>query len=391
LIAEAVSYALASCDHRYAAELIERHVLALFYRSETVLIHNWLKALPEDVVCAHSLLCAVYAACTMLAFRNSAWSPEIQTLIERWLQAADDALASQPAAKSSDRPSQDVVTGFIAKFRAYLAQFRGDDPQTVIDLSRRALENLPEDDLMFRSALAYNLGVAYWRLGDRDAARHAFEQAEQIGKASNDLFNASGGICWQAELARTGGRLREATEICREGLESISSLAGGRQVPYAGTIYITLGSILSEWCEFEKAVDTLTKGLAMIELTSAPQSQQRGYIEMAHIHQVQGQIAQALDLLEQAEQVWPGEEGFIDSSRVRIWLKQAGEDPRHLDKAVRWAQGLDIRLEGGGDEYDVVRLALARVILAQYRMQPAPGRPDLHPLLRFLKELGLAE
>jgi len=391
-ISEAVSYALASCDQGYAAELIERHVLTLFYRSETILVYNWLKALPEDVVRARPLLCAVYGACTMLASRGSVQSPELQTLVEQWLQAAEDALASQPEAGSSDRPSHDVVTGFIAKFRAYLAQFRGDDPQTIIDLSRQALENLPEDDLMFRSALAYNLGVSYWRLGDRDAARRAFEQAEQIGKVSNDLFNAAGGICGQAELARTDGRLREAAEMCRKGLQSISNLASGRQVPYAGTIYITLGSILSEWSELDKAADTLTKGLKMIELTSAPQSKQQGYIEMAYIQQAQGEMAQALDSLKRVEHVWPGGKESIDSLRARIWLRQADRDPHYLGDAIQWARGLGIQLDSDGDEYDEVRLTLARVILVQHRLQSASGRPDLQPLFRFLdRQLELAQ
>jgi LuxR family maltose regulon positive regulatory protein len=98
---EAVSYALASGDQAYAAELIERRVLNLFYRSETVLVHSWLKALPEDVVRTRPLLCAVYAACTMLAFRDSIRSPELLALIERWLQAADAALEFQSSAKSS--------------------------------------------------------------------------------------------------------------------------------------------------------------------------------------------------------------------------------------------------------------------------------------------------
>jgi LuxR family maltose regulon positive regulatory protein len=390
LISEAVSHALASRDYAYTAELIERHVLSLFYRSETVLVHNWLKALPEDVVRAHSLLCAVYAACTALAHRD-AGAPETFTLVEQWLQAADAALMSQSEADLSGGPSHNVVTGFIAKFRAYLSQFRGDDPQTVIDLSLHALERLPEDDLMFRSALAYNLGAAYLRLGDKEAASRAFEQAEQIGMASNDLFNASGGIGRRAVLACMDGRLHDAAEICRKGLQSISSLAGGRAVPYAGTVYITLGTILSEWCEFEEATDTLSKGLAMLELTGAHQDQQQGYIEMATIKRVQGEPAQALDFLTRAEQVWSESAGLVAAFRVRVWLSQAERHPRYLDDAVQWAQGLRKQLDGGGSEYDVEQLTLARVILAQHRRRSASELPDLRSLLRFLdRQLGLA-
>jgi LuxR family maltose regulon positive regulatory protein len=385
LISEAVSCALASGDRVYAARLIERHVLSLFYRSETVLVHNWLKALPEDVVRAHPLLCAVYAACTMLARRQSGRTLETPARVERWLQAADAALIAQSEVGLSSGPPRKVVAGFIAKFRAYLSQFRGDDPQTVIALSSQVLQSLPEDDLMFRSALAYNLGVAYSRLGDKDAAKGAFEQAEQIGLASNDLFNASAGIQERATLAREEGRLRDAAQICRKGLRSISNTAGGRAVPYVGTIYITLGTILSEWCEFEEAADTLAKGLAMLELTGAHQDQQRGYIEMAVIKRVQWEPAQALDFLERAEHVWSENAGLVAAFRVRVWLSQVDRHPRYLDDAIQWAQGLHTQMDGGGSEYDVEQLTLARVILAQHRMQSAAESPDMQFLLHSLE------
>ncbi|MFL7793573.1 MAG: LuxR C-terminal-related transcriptional regulator [Anaerolineae bacterium] len=391
LISEAVSYALASRDDAYTAELIERHVLSLFYRSETVLIHNWLKALPEDVIRAHPLLCAVYAACTMLARRQSARASETLALVERWLQAADAALALRSEAELSDGPPRNVVTGFIAKFRAYLSQFRGDDPQTIIDLSSQVLESLPEDDLMFRSALAYNLGVAYSRLGDKEAASRAFEQAEQIGLASSDLFNASGGVGRRAVLACMDGRLHDAAEICRKGLQSISRMAGGRAVPYAGTVYITLGGVLSEWCEFEKAADMLAKGLAMLELTSARQEQQWGYIEMATIKRIQGEPAQALDFLERAERARPKSAGLVAAFRARAWLSQVDSHPRYLDDAVRWAQGLGTQLDGDGGEYDAEQLTLARVILAQHHRRSTSELSDLPSLLQFLdRQLDLA-
>jgi LuxR family maltose regulon positive regulatory protein len=386
LISEAVSHALASGDRVYAARLIERHVLRLFYRSETVLVHNWLKALPEDIVRAHPLLCAVYAACTILARRQSGRALETPARVERWLQAADAALIAQSEAGLSSGPPRKVVAGFIAKFRAYLSQFRGDDPQTVIALSSQALESLPEDDLMFRSALSYNLGVGYLRLGDKDAAKRAFEQAEKIGIASNDLFNASGGIGRRALLVREEGRLHDAAKICRKGLHSISSLAGGRTVPYAGTVYIILGSVLSEWCEFEEAIDTLTKGLAMLELTSARYEQQWGYIEMAAIKRVQGEPAQALDFLTRAEQVWSEGAGLVAAFRARVWLSHVGSHPRYLDDAVQWAQGLQKKLDSGGSEYGVEQLTLARVILAQHRMQSTSESPDLRFLLQSLEE-----
>ncbi len=61
LISEAVSQALAAPAYDLAADLLERHILAVFYRGETMLVHHWLQALPEEVLRKRALLCAMYA------------------------------------------------------------------------------------------------------------------------------------------------------------------------------------------------------------------------------------------------------------------------------------------------------------------------------------------
>jgi LuxR family maltose regulon positive regulatory protein len=393
LITEAVSYALASGNDVYAVDLIERHVLATFYRSETVLVQNWLKALPEELIRPRPLLCAVYASCIMLASRGFVKSAETSMLIERWLQDAETAIAVQSKSPSSDKPHDQAAVHYVAKVRAYLAQFRGEDPRTIIALSRQALERLPKDELWFRSAFAHNLGVAYLRLGDRNAARDAFEQAKRTGEASHDLFNASSAIYYQALLAHMEGRLHEAAAICREGLQSMSDLAEGRPVPYSGAIYIALGSVLSEWGQFEEATQMLTKGLTMLELTIVPNLQQEGYIEMATLKQAQGDMAEALDLLEHAAQVTARSIEDVVAHRVRIWLRQAEKDPRCLDAAVQWAQERhQFHLDDRVDEYNLAQLTLARMILAQHRAQATSDLSDLRPLLQFLdRQLDLAQ
>jgi LuxR family maltose regulon positive regulatory protein len=107
---------------------------------------------------------------------------------------------------------------------------------------------------------------------------------------------------------------------------------------------------------------------------------------MAAIKRVQGEPAPALDFLERAEQVWPESAGLIAALRARVWLSQTDRHSRYLDKAVRWAQGLHKQLDGGDSEYGVEQLTLARVILAQHRMQSTPESPDLRFLLKSLKE-----
>lgn len=381
-IAKAVSYALAMPDPEYAVALIERHVLDLFYRSETVLVYNWLKALSEELVRTRPLLCAVYANSIVI----NSFSQDDVELAERWLRDAEKALVAQPhnghTLDIPDQTTRDEVAGFIATFRAYLARFRGDDPQTVIDLSLRALDCLPRDSLRFRSALAFNMGVAYYALDDANAAVHAFKKAKQIGEASDDLFNTFAAVCFQAEILRQRGQLHKAATICRETLRSINESTGPKEqpVPFVGTVYITLGRILLEWNDLEKASRALIKGLELTKLTAAVDFQMLGYVALARLKQAQGDVKGALNLLEQAEQVWPSAAAYVTAHRARLWLTQAEDDPRYLTTAIQWAEERQLEL-GSGDQYSTEQLALACLLIAQRRMRE---KPDLQPLFQFL-------
>jgi len=378
----AVSLALAATDTEYAADLIERHVLDVFYHSEIALVYHWLKSLPENLIRARPLLCAVYANSIVLALLPH---PEAIELAERWLQEAESALAT-------GSPAYNTTVGFIAEFRAYLSRFRGDPPQTVIDLSLKALALLPEDETRFRSALANNLGMAYWALGDEEAASHAFIQARQIGEKTGDWFNAAGAAYFQAQMACQRGRLREAAAICRAALQSFGGPAGrkGRPIPYAGTIYVALGRVLLEWNELEEAQQLLEVGLELVKLTT-PTEQTTAYISLAHLKHVQRQSTQALDLLDQAT----GDtrtKPYIAAQRVRIWLALSETDPCYLAAAVQWAQERQLTLDGG-NQYDPEQLALARLLIARHRASPpARGQTGLRPILQFLdRQLHLAK
>jgi LuxR family maltose regulon positive regulatory protein len=377
-IVEAVHYALASSDFGYAADLIARHVLTLFYRSEVNLIHSWLKALPEELLRTRPLLCAVYANAVML----TSASPDSMELTDQWLRYAEDGLATMPVKSVLGKPNRDAVAGFIATFRAYQARFRGDSPQQVIALSQKALDSLPKDSLRFRSALAFNLGVAHWSLGDTAAASRAFGDARKIGGISKDLFNTSAAIYAQAHIAYQQGRLRDAAAICREGLQSVREYGQEeRPIPYAGSIYILLGSVLLVWNNLEEAERSLIRGLDLIQLTTASDIQMDGMIALARLRQVQGDLAEALRLLQQVE---PVDVDRATAYRARLWLAQAEHDQCYLDDAVQWAQGCRL-LPDMSERYNVKNLTLARVLIARHREQ-ITSEPLAPELFTFLNE-----
>jgi len=403
LVAEAVSYALAACDLEYAAALIERNVLETFYDSEIALVHQWLKALPDEWVHSRPLLQAVYACTMVLLARYSAESLE---QAERWLQEAETTLETQRKAAGGThepgRPTHSEVTGFIAKFRAYMARFRGDDPRTVVHLSQQALEHLPKGEPKFRSALFANMGYAYMLLDDESAADHAFAEARRLGELSGDLFNACAATQGQALLLRRRGRLREAAAICRDSLQIVGrrSEETGRPIPYAGGVLVALGDVMLEWNEMEEADHLLTQGVALTRLLPDLTVVQ-GTIALARLRRAQSAITEAFEWLAQADRLHPAfsprmqgmysspssarmySSAYIAAYRLQLWLAQAENEPEALARAAGWVRERQITLKSQvhHDLDYLEQIALYRLLIVQRRLQ---GRPDLQPLLDCL-------
>lgn len=380
-IAEAVSQALAAPDFEHAADLLERYVLTVFFHGETMLVHSWLKALPEAVLRARPLLCAVYA--NTIAHTRLGRS-ETLNVAAGWLQAAERAASARGMAGSVEESDYDLTRSFIALSHAYLALWRGAAPQTVIDLALDALAGLPPEDegsldpnyLRLRSGLNNNLGISYLALGREEAASRAFAQARRIGQVCGDLLNAYAAVVYQSRILRAHGRLPAAAALCREALESIGRTRQSPEspVPYAGAVYICLGQILLEWNDLKAAESALIKGLELSQLTAESDMQISARVALAYLQQARGQATAALATLHQAEQL----KADVAVQRVRLWLMQ-GE----LNAAARWAEGRQLT-----DAREAESLALARVLIAR-RLAAPPSPvvplPDLVPLLQFLE------
>ena len=389
-IADAVSHALAAADFEYAADLIERHVLAAFLRSEVPLVHGWLKALPEDLLRTRPMLCAFCALSTLLA---PPYGAEAARLADGWLQEAEKGLT--PPAGDMDRAARDMLAVYVAVFRAYQARIRGDDPQVAVELSLRALELLPEGGLPVRSALVFNLGVAYWALDQDETAEETLAEARQLAEACGNYYIACLVTRFRAVIARKHGRLHQAATLCRKTIQAIGgSRQEERRFPVLGVVYVTLGEILLEWNDLEEADRALVKGLELNALTSEWHLQMFGYFALSRVKQAQGDLDEAFSMLERARALSPRAAPRVACVHTALQLAQAEDDPRRLAAVAEWLQerGVDFpstAFHWRRSSYDE-KLVLVRLLIAQCRVhRSTSGRlagtlPDLQPALRFL-------
>ncbi len=338
----------------------------MFFRSETMLVHRWLQALPETVIKGRALLCAVYA-------NTIGHAGQGLDLAEQWLNRAIEIASPKP---------YDIAHSFIALSRAYLALWRHDSPQQIIDLALAALATLPPagspdgelgadpNFLRLRSGLTNNLGLSYLLMGNEDAAYEAFTQARQIGAACGDLLNAYSAVEYQSFLLRRRGRLVEAAALCREALAEL----GGDSFPYAGRVSVALGHILLEWNDLDAAESVLSKGLWLSQMALVAGADVYGQMGLAYLRLARGEM-EGIEFPADHEKILPEMSAFVAAHRARLWLMQG-----KLDAAGQWAEGRPLSPEKDWTE----TATLARVMIAQRR---ASGEPDLTPLLRCLEQV----
>ncbi len=359
LLAEAIQHALNAKDVERAANLIEHVWLAmdLNYQSATWL--RWAQQLPDDLIRAHPVLCLGYA----WALLNSGELEASETRLrdaERWIDLPDDVAARMIIV---DEAEYRALPASIASARAYRALALGDIPATM-DYARRALALAAEDDVIRRTQATALLGMAEQASGDLRAAERSFLAFQSSMWQTGDIANALGITFILANIWLAQGRLREAINAYRQALR----LAVNQAVLPIGTsdLYRGLSELLCEQGDLEGAAQHLATAQKVGDAAALTGWPHRLGVAQARLKAAQGDLATALELLDEAERQYvrsPLPDQPIAAMRARVWIRQ-GQLSVALARARE--QGLS-----PDDDLSYLRefehLTLARVLIARYR------------------------
>lgn len=369
LPAEAIRYALAAKDFARAAGLIELAARATLMnrREETFL--GWLKALPDALIDTRPVLC-VYYALALLTHDLEAAEARLRAA-ERLLE--DVAQSGRPGAPAVERvvvaeAELRSLPGIAAITRAYLAGALGDVPGSASHAAR-ALELLPEDEPLWRGAVAVLLGLAQWTGGDLNAAYRSFTDGMMSLKAAGDLTQSHSGAFMLASIRTAQGRLREAAGIYEGALRRASDEADQGEPTAPGTVDLHVG--LSELCyernDLAAASQHLLTSKALGEHDAVAENRHRWYVAMARVKEAEGDLSGTEKLLEEALRLYiPSPDPYvrpIAALKTRVWIKQG-----RLTEALEWAREAGLSFD---DNLSYLRefehITLARVLIAQYK------------------------
>jgi LuxR family maltose regulon positive regulatory protein len=187
-----------------------------------------------------------------------------------------------------------------------------------------------------------------------------------------------------ADIRSAQGRLGEAMRTYEQALQGAPE-QGGPVLRGTADMYVGMSEVYRERDDLPAAIQHLLRSQELGEHNGLPQNRYRWRVAMARVRQAEGNLAGALDLLNEAERLYIGD--FFPNVRpvpalkARVWIAQG-----RLGEALGWAreQGLS-----ADDDLSYLRefehITLARLLLARHQDEPAER--SLHQATRLLERL----
>ena len=385
----AIGHALAARDFDQAADLIERAIPAMRITRQEATARGWLEAIPDEVVQVRPVL-SVHFAGALLSFGEFEGVEARLRDAERWLDAPT-ARHDGPQAPSAEMVVADEeeyrrLPGAIEVYRAALAMARGDLPSTVRH-ARRALDLSPEEDHLCRASASGFSGLASWASGDLEAGHSAYAECVAGLRRAGFVADILGCSIALADIRITQGRLGEAIRTYEQALQLVRE-QGGPVLRGTADIHVGMSELHRERDDLPAATQHLLTSQELGEHTGLPQNRYRWRVAMARIRQAEGDLDDALDLLNEAERLYVGD--FFPNVRpvpalkARVWIAQG-----RLGEVLGWAREQDLSTD---DDLSYLRefehITLARMLLAPYQDERAEA--SIHEATRLLERLLLA-
>ena len=351
----AVRHALAAGDVELAADLVERSAIGMLRQRQETTVRGWIDKIPAEVVRRRPVLAIGFIGALMSR-------GEFESVEDR-LADLHDLLAAPPAdLVVLDERELARVPGAMETYRAALALVAGDAAGTVAHADLAIARAAPGDDLTVAAASAL-AGLASWGNGDLESAHRAYSRAVKGLERAGNISDVLGCSITLGDLRITQGRLGDARQTYEDALR----LASAHEVdgPLRGTADMEVGLSQIAWERNDLAGTAahLERATALGERLGLPQFPYRWRVARARLREAEGDLAGAVSLFEEAQQVHVGDYSPdvrpVAAQRVRVLVAQG-----RLDEAREWAHGLELTPD---DDLSYVReyehLTLARILM----------------------------
>jgi len=382
---EAIHHAMAGEAFERAADLVELAIPAMSQGRREATLRRWLEALPDEVITVRPVLSVGYAAALLVHGELEGVEARLRDA-ERWLGTTAGAPESRAPSTAMVVVDDEAFRGLpsaIAVYRAAQAWVLGDVAGTMTH-ARRALDLVGADGHLGRGAAAGMLGLAHWTSGDLDAAHRWWADSQASLEKAGHHSDMLGCAIALADIRIAQGRLHEAMSTYERGLK-VATAQGPPVLRGAADMHVGMSGLLRERNDLDAALQHLLTSRELGEHVGLPQNRHRWRVAMARVREAKGDLAGALDLLDEAERLYNGDlfpdVRPIAALRARVLAAQG-----KLDEALSWARERGLSVD---DDLSYLRefehITLARVLLARYTAERADR--SNHEATRLLERL----
>ncbi|HMD88608.1 MAG TPA: LuxR C-terminal-related transcriptional regulator [Anaerolineaceae bacterium] len=287
---KALQYALGSADMEWAAQLIERNILALIRTGEIFPLTDWIGKLPDAVIQVHPSLSLPYAWGLIAEYRLDLaryWLDDVRRRISELDRQTDDLSRAGQNETGSELEGFGLwnIRGGLAICESTLALFSGDLDQAA-EFSREATSYLQEENPFVQSLIALDDSMYFVLSGDTEKASASLRETVQIARQANNLMVMIVASCQLAYEQVLQGRLSQAWKSLQKA-QYMTMGSNGKPLPLAGLVEIGLGEIMLERGSLAEASTYLERGYQMSQNLWSMGSQE-GLISLARLRQAQG-------------------------------------------------------------------------------------------------------
>jgi LuxR family transcriptional regulator, maltose regulon positive regulatory protein len=383
---EAIQHALAGKDLERAAGLIELAIPGMQSSRREATIRGWVEMLPDELVRNRPVLGIGFVGAQASMGKLDEVEGRLQD-IERCLAVIAKAGTSDPVSSPHrvvvvDESQLPLVPGAVERYRAVLAQVRG-DVAGMINHAQLALEAAPPDDNLGRASASAILGIAYWSDGYLEAARRSWTESKRGLLRAGHISDALGASIALGDISFAQGHLREAVQVHEQGLK-LATEQGSQVLRGTADMHASLSELHRERNDLQAANRHLLKARELGESAGLPQHPYRWRVAMAHLKRDEGDLEGAAALLDEAEHVYASD--FfpnvrpVAAMRARVWIAQG-----RLDDALSWQREAGFSVD---DDLVYLRecghITLARLLLAQQGLGRAGSAERVLPFLNRL-------
>ncbi|MEN6482536.1 MAG: LuxR C-terminal-related transcriptional regulator [Anaerolineaceae bacterium] len=285
---KSIRHALAAQDYDLAARLIELFADTFNRQGRFVTLNHWLEEIPKDTILTHPYLIILSSRMLALSGKLSAAEQQLQTV-----ESASDA---------DSAPFTPELRGKIAAVRSTIA-ILNTNIIAAKEQSQLALSLLPPADPS-RAVVLLSYGDATLMSGEIAAGIQLLREAIVECRQHNDLSSLLTASAHLAEGLLKQGNLNGVESVCLDTLDEVNSQLGSNDwpLPSLALIYTLLGGVKREWNDFTGAEHALNQAVEIAKKSSYISALVNAYTGLAALRRSQGNIAEAIELVERGIQ-----------------------------------------------------------------------------------------